>query len=139
MTYLHKVQYYETDQMGLTHHSNYIRWMEEARVDLLERVGWGYDKMEALGIRSPVIGVNCVYKAGTTFGDTVEIDAWIKEYRGVHLVVGYEMRKAADGAVVLEGESRHCFLNSAGGWIRMRRDFPQLDKLLVQLAEKGRE
>lgn len=31
--YLHKVQYYETDKMGIVHHSNYIRWMEEARVD----------------------------------------------------------------------------------------------------------
>ena len=30
--YLHKVQYYETDKMGIAHHSNYIRWMEEARL-----------------------------------------------------------------------------------------------------------
>ena len=37
--YRHKVQYYETDRMGVTHHSNYIRWMEEARVDLLEQIG----------------------------------------------------------------------------------------------------
>lgn len=34
--YLHKVQYYETDRMGITHHSNYIRWMEEARVEFLD-------------------------------------------------------------------------------------------------------
>ena len=33
MEYIHTVQYYETDKMGITHHSNYIRWMEEARVD----------------------------------------------------------------------------------------------------------
>ena len=32
-------QYYETDQMGCVHHSNYIRWMEEARVDFLPK--WG--------------------------------------------------------------------------------------------------
>ena len=43
--YIHKVQYYETDKMGITHHSNYIRWMEEARVDFMEQIGWGYDKM----------------------------------------------------------------------------------------------
>lgn len=41
--YLHKVQYYETDKMGIAHHSNYIRWMEEARVDFLEKIGWGFD------------------------------------------------------------------------------------------------
>ena len=40
--YLHKVQYYETDMMGITHHSNYIRWMEEARIDFLSQIGWDY-------------------------------------------------------------------------------------------------
>ena len=100
--YCHKVQYYETDRMGVTHHSNYIRWMEEARVDLLEQIGWGYDRMESLGIQSPVTGVECAYKAPTTFGDTVEIRTGIREYRGVHLVVWYEMRRLGDGKVVLE-------------------------------------
>ena len=36
--YQHKVQYYETDQMGIVHHSNYIRWFEEARTDYMERL-----------------------------------------------------------------------------------------------------
>ena len=38
MAYRHKVQYYETDKMGFTHHANYIKWMEEARVDYLARI-----------------------------------------------------------------------------------------------------
>ena len=45
--YGRKVNYYETDQMGVVHHSNYIRWMEETRVAYLEKIGVGYDKMEA--------------------------------------------------------------------------------------------
>ena len=32
--YMHEVQYYETDAMQIVHHSNYIRWFEEARHDL---------------------------------------------------------------------------------------------------------
>ena len=43
--YHHLVQYYETDRMGITHHSNYIRWMEEARVHFLAEIGWPYDKL----------------------------------------------------------------------------------------------
>ena len=35
--YRHKAQYYETDTMKIVHHSNYIRWMEEARVDKIGR------------------------------------------------------------------------------------------------------
>ena len=46
--YIHTVQYYETDCMGITHHSNYIRWMEEARVDFLTQVGWPLKTLEAV-------------------------------------------------------------------------------------------
>ena len=35
--YIRKVQYYETDQMGFVHHSNYIRWFEEARIHFMRR------------------------------------------------------------------------------------------------------
>ena len=47
MAYIHKVKYYECDRMGVTHHSNYIRFMEEARIDWLDRHGYGFDRMEA--------------------------------------------------------------------------------------------
>ena len=56
--YEHHVKYYETDQMRIVHHSNYIRWMEEARMDLMEQMGFGYDKMEELEIVSPVLSVS---------------------------------------------------------------------------------
>ncbi len=52
--YEHKTQYYETDQMGIIHHSNYIRWFEEARTDLLRQMGISYEELEAQGILCPV-------------------------------------------------------------------------------------
>ena len=53
--YEHKVQYYETDGMGIVHHSNYIRWFEEARVDLLEQLGFGYNRIEEAGYSASVM------------------------------------------------------------------------------------
>lgn len=50
MIYTHQAQYYETDQMGIIHHSNYIRWMEEARMDLMDQIGLSYKEMEAIEI-----------------------------------------------------------------------------------------
>ena len=67
--YNHTVQYYETDKMGITHHSNDIRWLEEARVDFLKQIGWDYDKLEEIGVISPVTEVSCKYKNTTTFAD----------------------------------------------------------------------
>ena len=61
----HRAQYYETDQMGIIHHSNYIRWFEEARVTLMEQLGLGYDVTEEKGILSPVLSIECDYKSMT--------------------------------------------------------------------------
>ena len=71
--YIKKVQYYETDMMGIVHHANYIRWMEEARIDFLDQMGFPYARMEAEGIISPVRAVSCQYKKPCTFGDTLNI------------------------------------------------------------------
>ena len=134
--YKHKVQYYETDKMGITHHSNYIRWMEEARMDFLEQIGWPYDKLEADGIISPVTAVDCKYRVSTTFADEIEIEVWVKEFKGIRLVLEYQMRKNNDDIIVCTGHSEHCFLDGKGGIIRLNKGYPELGELLTKLAEQ---
>ena len=133
--YHHTVQYYETDKMGITHHSNYIRWMEEARVAMLEEMGWGYDRLESLGVGSPVIGLHCEYKHPTIFRDEVEITAEVLEYQGAHLVVSYQMRQCSDGETVLTGTSRHCFVGTDGKLLRLRRVLPAFDEALRAMVQ----
>lgn len=132
--YIHRVNYYETDKMGITHHSNYIRWMEEARINFLEQIGFGYSKLEKEGIISPVIGIECDYKMTTTFDDEVEIDVKIKEFRGVKLVLEYIMTNKRTNEMVLVGISKHCFVNSENKPIILKKDFPDFDKKLKELA-----
>ena len=90
--YIHTVQYYETDKMGITHHSNYIRWMEEARVAFLSEIGYEYERLEEMGIISPVLSLACDYKKSTTFSDKISIQVSVKEYKGVKLFLSYEMK-----------------------------------------------
>ena len=66
--------YYETDQMKIVHHSNYIRWFEEARIHYLDAVGINFAEQEATGIVCPVLTVNARYIHMVRFGDTVEIE-----------------------------------------------------------------
>ena len=134
--YVHKVQYYETDRMGITHHSNYIRWMEEARVDYLDQIGLGYKKMEEDGIISPVIGVECDYKVSTTFDDRVEIDVKVEEFKGVKLIIGYVMTNIDTNEVVLVGRTKHCFLDRDSKPIILKKSFPEIDKKLRELVSK---
>ena len=86
--YQHKVQYYETDKMGIVHHSNYIRWMEEARTDFLSQIGWDYKRLEEMGVISPVTAVDCKYLVSTYFSDVITISVKVEEFRGVKLKLG---------------------------------------------------
>jgi acyl-CoA thioester hydrolase len=136
MDYLHIVQYYETDKMGITHHSNYIRWMEEARVDFLSQIGWEFAKLEAMGIVSPVLTVSCDYKLPTRFSDKVTIKVTVKEFKGVKLFLNYEM-KNEEGNIVCTGTTSHAFLNTEGKPIRMKQEFPELFETLCSLVEEA--
>lgn len=134
--YRHKVNYYETDRMGITHHSNYLRFMEEARVDFLEKIGWGYDKLEAMGIISPVTAVSCQYKESTTFNDNIDVYVRVKDFKGVKLVIEYEMIKTSNGHTALIGTSEHCFLNSSLRPVRLDRECPEFYTKLRELAQE---
>ncbi len=130
--YKHIVQYYETDKMGITHHSNYIRWMEEARVDYLEQIGWSYAKFEETGHISPVAGVQCTYKKPTTFSDEVYIAVSVCEYNGVKVGFKYVM-KNIKGEVVCEAKSFHCFLGANQQIMLVKKMEPQLHETLMNL------
>ena len=133
--YIHKVNYYETDKMGITHHSNYIRWMEEARIYFLDQIGFGYARLEVDGIISPVIGVECDYKTSTTFGDSVEIDVAVESFKGVKLTISYTMTKTGTGELVATGKTRHCFVNEEGRPVILKKTFPALDEKLRAMVK----
>lgn len=112
--YQHTVRYYETDQIQISHHSNYIRWMEEARVAFLACIGFPYEKIEASGLISPVVSVKCDYKAPTTFADVISITVTVKQFSGVCLT-----------------ESSHCFTTKAGNIINLKKTNPDFYQALV--------
>lgn len=130
--YQHKVQYYETDKMGIVHHSNYIRWMEESRIDFLGQIGWNYKKLEDNGIISPVTAVECKYRVSTFFDDVITISVWVEEFKGVKLKLRYEMKR--EDVLVCEGHSEHCFLNAEGKIMNLKREKPAFYETLHGLA-----
>ena len=87
--YQHHAKYYETDQMGIIHHSNYIRWFEEARIDFMNQIGLTYKTMEEEGIISPVLEINCKYLKMMYFDDIATIKLKISSYTGVRFTFEY--------------------------------------------------
>lgn len=134
--YQHFVQYYETDKMGVTHHSNYIRFMEEARLDFFKKIGFDYLDFEKMGVMSPVIGLNNIrYKRPSTVGDTIEIETSVKAYNSIVLTMHYVMR--VKDMVIFEGDSDHCFLSKEGKMLPLGdKKFPELDRRLKELLNQ---
>lgn len=133
------VQYYETDQMAIVHHSNYIRWFESARIDFLSKMGIPYDKMEEAGIISPVLSVDCQYRQMTRFGETVAITPVLSSYNGVRYVVTYEIRNKETGVLNATGETSHCFLSKDGKIVSLKKVLPETHAVLMSLVQKEEE
>ena len=101
-----EVRYYETDMMGIVHHSNYIRYFETARSKALKDLGLPIEKIESSGIMVPIIHIECDYKIPLKMGDEIKIISKIKELPKVKFTIDSDIfnekgEKVAFGSVTL--------------------------------------
>ncbi|MBM6722060.1 acyl-CoA thioesterase [Pseudoflavonifractor phocaeensis] len=134
--YLHKVQFYETDGMSIVHHGNHILWMEEARSDFLDQLGWGYEKAVEAGIDFAVYSVSCAYKSMTRYGETVAITVKVNKLQLTKLELGYRMVDSVTGQLRAEGTSVHFFYDRAKGRpVSLKKALPEVYTLLEAFVE----
>ena len=134
--YTRKVHFYETDQMSIVHHSNYIRWFEEARVDFLEQVGHGYDKAVSSGIDFVLTGISCEYKSMVRFGETVKIYLNITHLEPFRITVTYEVVDDETGTLRATGTSKHCsFHRRRNRPVSLKKEMPELYEVFEQITK----
>ena len=134
--YQHLAKYYETDQMGIIHHSNYIRWFEEARIDFMNQIGLTYKTMEKEGIISPVLEVSCKYLQMMYFDDIATIKGKIDEYSSVRFACSYEIYNQ-NNILCTTGTSKHCFINKDGKPVSLKKIKPEYDQLFKKVKNKN--
>ena len=110
--------------MGIVHHSNYIRFFEEARIDYLKKIGLDYKKVEDMGLIMPVLGVECKYIKPLHFGDKAIISSRLVKYNGMKLSVA--------GELVTTGKSEHCLLDVDMKPVNIKRNYPDIYKRLKE-------
>ena len=119
--YRKKVNYYEVDSMGVVHHSNYIRYFEEARCDMSEKMGMPYNIIEEKGFLMPVLDVQCKYIYPAKYGDNLVIKTKVKKFSGIRMIVEYEILNELDNNILVKGETSHCFTNEKLKPINMKK------------------
>ena len=129
MTYERKAYYHETDQMGVIHHSNYLRWLEESRIFFLDSLGLSYKKLEEMGIISPVVSIKIDYIKPVRFDDVVLINLKVIKYTGVKMIFSYEIIDKENKELRIKAESSHCFTDGKSV-ISFKREKPELHKII---------
>lgn len=131
--YERRINYYETDRMGIVHHSNYIRFLEEARCQMLDEAKMPYSSFEENGIMIPVLGVTCTFKHHVTFDDIILIKPYVKEFNGVRLTMGYKVTDKNTGNLVLTAETKHCFTDNSLRPVRLQNHIPEFYQKFLNL------
>ena len=134
--YERKINYYETDKMGVVHHSNYIRFLEEARSRWMEEFQMSMEYLENIGYTIPTLEVYCKYKHHVTSGDTLIIEPYVTEYNGVRMTVSYKVTNKNTGIEVIEAWTKHCFTNRDLRPINMKKNNEQIHKIFEDLLIK---
>lgn len=131
------INYYETDQMGVVHHSNYIRYFEEARVSFMDQAGYSYERFERENTMSPVLGVECRYLKGIKFGDTVRIEVRLTKITRLKCSFSYEIYDLATGEIRAKGATHHGFIDKEGRPVVISRERPEFyETFLAELEEE---
>jgi acyl-CoA thioester hydrolase len=132
--YGREVYYYETDGMRVVHHSNYIRWLEEARTAYFASIGLPYEVTESLGVMGPVLSVSARFRRPARFGESFTVRLRMNKYTGAKFTMLYEVLNG-DGVLLCEAESSHGFLNNEYRPVSLARALPDLHKIMLRNVE----
>ena len=136
--YRRQINYYETDQMQVVHHSNYSRYLEESRLDLMEQMGISYARLEELGIIIPVLELHDYYTYALHFGDTVEIFPKITRLSPVRFSLTYEIR-GLDGTLLHTAQTSHAFVDTEFKPMNLKKRYPEVYQIFESVLESTEE
>lgn len=74
------VPFYDVDAMEVAWHGNYVKYMEQARCQLLDLIDYNYPQMKASGYFWPVIELKIKYIKPLLFQQKIIVKAELKEH-----------------------------------------------------------
>lgn len=106
-----RVEYHHTDQMGIVHHSNYVKFFEVARTEWLRAIGLTYKEMERRGVMMPIVEVNIKYRQPAYYDELIKVKAMVDELPMARMVFRYEIY-GEDGRDIASGSTTLGFIDS---------------------------
>ena len=133
--YIRKANYYETDQMGIVHHSNHIRYFEEARLFFMHSICCDAAEMEKAGIIIPNVDAYAKYEKPIRFYDDVKITVRLVKFSGATMRYEYTAT-LENGDIAAVGFTTHCFVGKDFKPMSLKRKFPDYYAKLKNAVEQ---
>jgi acyl-CoA thioester hydrolase len=114
-----RVNYSETDQMGVVYHARYLVWLDRARTEHLRGTGMSYAELERLGFRLVVGEARIRYRQPARYDDLIRVRCWVRELASRRIVFGYAVEHAADGRLLATAETSMMVLDEQFRWARL--------------------
>ena len=105
-----RVEYHHTDQMGVVHHSNYVKFFEVARTEWLRANGLTYAEMERRGVMMPIVDVAVKYRNPALYDELISVTAFVDEAPMARMTFRYEVR-GEDGRDIATGSTTLGFID----------------------------
>ena len=105
-----RVEYHHTDQMGIVHHSNYVKFFEVARTEWLRASGLTYAEMERRGVMMPIVDVAVKYRNPALYDELISVTAYVDEAPMARMTFRYEVR-GEDGRDIASGSTTLGFID----------------------------
>ena len=112
-----RVRFAETDAMGIVHHSNYLLYLEQARVEYLRALGKPYTELRKEGIDHAVLECFVQYRSPLRFDDLFDVHLMVSAVTRATFQLEYLL--TVEGEVRATAATAHGAVNSAGRPVRL--------------------
>jgi acyl-CoA thioester hydrolase len=138
-----RVNYSETDQMGVVYHARYLVWLDVARTEHLRRSGMSYRELEAAGLRLAVAELAVRYRRSARYDDPVRIRCWVRDLASRRVEFGYTVEHADEGRLLATAATTLLALDAAMRPTRLPDGVrqalrPIADPIALQLSTRAR-
>lgn len=114
-----RVNYSETDQMGVVYHARYLVWLDIARTELLRSGGMSYHDLEADGLRLAVSEVSIRYRQPARYDDLILVRCWVRDIASRRVDFGYAVQHADDHRLLATATTSLLALDSSMALARL--------------------
>ncbi len=134
-----KAEFYDVDSMNIVWHGNYLKYYEQARCALLDKIGYNYNEMKQSGYAWPVVKIELKYMRPIEFNQEFRIKATLKEYEN-RIAISYLIYDLQSGKKINRGRSTQMALDIKTGeslFVSPKVFTDRVIKLLEELEDES--